>query len=409
MKAAPENTAAAATTHAARVSYGKLLAYLAARGYPFAAAEDALGDAFAAAVEHWPAAGVPRSPEAWLLTVARRRLVDDSRRQSRYEALDEAMLRATRLAESSVLPDERLQMLFACAHPAIDGSVRAALLLRAVLRVETEAIARAFLISTAAMARRLSRARSRLSGLGIRFRVPEESELAERLHVVLETIYAAYFLARESAVAEPAAQAELHSETLYLADLTAHALPRSAEALGLAALLQFCEARRKAQRNSAGEFIPLLDQDTQLWDREGIERGHRWLHAAATLGEPGPLQMEAAIHAAHCERLRTGVVPWVSIAALYDLLVQAQPTIGAAVSRAVAHGFAAGAIAGLAMLDQFDARAVAVYQPWWVAQATLLTEAGDLGRAHETFTRAIALTLDPAVRAYLGARRDALK
>ncbi len=399
---------------ATRRSYGRLLAHLAYQWRDLAAAEDALAGAFASALESWPRDGIPAAPEGWLLTVARRNLLQAHRR-SRLAA-DPAV---TLLLEGDpqapdppAVPDHRLNLMFVCAHPAIDPSVRAALMLQTVLGVEAQRIAAAFLVSPAAMAQRLVRSKQKIAQAGIGFEAPEGTELPSRLHGVLEAVYAAYALGWEGAAdpLEGTEGADLAGEAVHLAQLCATLLPASAEAAGLHALLLSCEARRAARCGPGGAFVPLHEQDTRLWDRDLLRLANAELGRAARLADPGPFQLEAAIQGAHNHRAVAGSVPWAAIAGLYEQLVHCSPTVGARVGRAVALGEAHGPEAGLAALAQMAGTAgLEGYQPYWVAQGYLLGQAGQRERAAACYARAVGLTSSDSVRAYLQGRLDALR
>jgi len=396
---------AEAAAAAARRSYGRLVAYLAARSHDIAAAEDALGDAFAAALVHWPESGVPASPEAWLLTAARRRL-HDAWRHGRVEAGAEETMRIVfgelpGEAEASAFPDERLKLMFVCAHPAIDAAARPALMLQAVLGLDASRIASAFLVSPAALSQRLVRAKTKIRAAGIAFEVPERTQWQERLADVLEAVYAAYGTGWEDVAGSDAATRGLAREALELASMLTGLLPSAAEGWGLLALLAFCQSRASARRSAAGEYVPLASQDTSLWDRDLLRTGERALHHAARLREPGPFQLEAAIQSAHSQCGLGAAVPEVAIVQLYDALVALQPTTGAWVGRASALGAARGAAAGLDALAAIDPRSVATYQPYWATLAHLEASAGHAAAARTARDRAIGLATDPAVRRFL--------
>ncbi|HET9068461.1 MAG TPA: DUF6596 domain-containing protein, partial [Amaricoccus sp.] len=261
-----ESDARATAEAVARRSRGKLVAWLAARSRDVAAAEDALADAFAAALADWPARGCPANPEAWLMTVARRRLVDRARRRRTGDgaAATLALLAEGMAAAEPALPDQRLGLLFACAHPALERSVRAPLMLQAVLGLDTGRIASAFLASPAAMAKRLVRAKARIRAAGIPFAVPEPAELPPRLDAVLEAIYAAFAEGWTDAAGTDPARRELTGEAIWLARLLAGLMPGEPEALGLLALMLHAEARRPARRDAAGDYVPLGWQDPGL-------------------------------------------------------------------------------------------------------------------------------------------------
>ncbi len=392
-----------AATKVAREAYGRILAYLAYKFHDIAAAEDALAEALACALKTWPESGVPDTPEAWLMTAAKRNLLQ----MVRHAAVENDPAATILLVDENTpapglpaLPDERLKLLFACAHPAIDASVRTALMLQTVLGMEAEKIAAVLLISPSAMAQRLVRAKNKIRLAGIRLEEPEARDLPERLHNVLEAIYAAYGLAWDDHV-----HSDFADEAIYLADLVASLLPEQAEPAGLLALMLLCESRKAARHQADGTFIPLHQQDMQRWDKARIDQANHILWHAASLRAPGPFQLEAAIQSAHCQRLYTGSVPWQSIAQLYAQLVHIAPTLGSQVGHAVASAEAHGAEQGLALLDALershDATVVASYQPMHVARAYLLARHGQARAAHASYTHALSLTHAPAQRAYL--------
>ncbi|MEO8310284.1 MAG: DUF6596 domain-containing protein [Caldimonas sp.] len=388
----------------ARDSYGRLIAYLAARSHDIAGAEDALGDAFAAALRRWPIDGVPDSPEAWLLTTARR-LLHDRWRHRRVEADAEVTLAIVfgelAVAPEPQFPDERLKLMFVCAHPAIDPAARAALMLQTVLGLDAARIASAFLVAPATLSQRLVRAKGKIRSAGIAFEVPGPDAWASRLADVLEAIYAAYGTGWDDVAGTDPERSGLAREALTLAAMLVHLVADSAEAWGLFALLAFCQSRANARRDSAGDYVPLLAQDTALWDRELLGIGEAALGRAATLASPGAFQLEAAIQSAHTQRRLGASVPDAAIVALYDALVAIQPTIGAIVSRACAVGAAQGASAGRAALAGLAAKEVDGYQPYWAALAHLAAQDGDLATARAARERAVGLSTDPSVRRFL--------
>ena len=394
----------------ARSSYGRLVAYLAARTRDVAGAEDALGDALVAALTAWPRDGVPQSPEAWLLKTARNRLVDRARhaqmRTRTLAALDVLADTATEAPADDALPDERLKLLFVCAHPAIDASLHTPLMLQTVLGLDAAAIARAFLVQPAAMGQRLVRAKAKIRDAGIAFEIPDARALPERVDAVLRAIYGAFGRGWEDAVGADARSLDLVDEAIWLARVLRERMPDSAEVRGLLALMLFCEARRPARRDAAGRFVPLLDQDPAQWHAPLIDEAERELAAAAQLGRPARFQLEAAIQSAHVEGIRAGRMNWPAIALLHEGLVRASPTIGARVSHAAAVAEARDAKTGLALLDAIDAASVAGYQPYWAVRAHLLRAADREGEARSAYAHAIALTEDPAAAAYLVSRRD---
>ena len=404
MSIAPNDAAAAAAAAAARASYGRLVAFLAARSHDIAAAEDALGDAFAAALRRWPIDGVPDAPEAWLLTAARRRLAD-AWRHGRVEAAAMATLEivfgAADAAGDAAFPDERLKLMFVCAHPAVDAAARPALMLQAVLGLDAARIASAFLVAPAALSQRLVRAKNKIRSAAIGFAVPEAAEWPERVADVLEAIYAAYGTGWDDVAGTDAQVRGLAAEALELAALLTTLLPAAAEAWGLLALLAFCESRAAARRDQAGEYVPLAAQDTSRWDADLRQLGETALVKAAALGAPGAFQLEAAIQSAHSQRRLGAAVPASAIVELYDALVALRPTTGAIVSRACAVGEARGAAAGIAALEAIDPKDVRSYQPYWAARAHLAAASGDRAAAREARDRAVGLSTDPAVRRFL--------
>jgi RNA polymerase sigma-70 factor (ECF subfamily) len=409
----PRADAAATAESVARRSYGKLVAFLAARTRDLAGAEDALAEAFAAALAHWPRSGVPSRPEAWLLTAARRKLADASRRRrTAAEAEDHVRLIAEELnAVSDVVPisDERLRLMFACAHPAIDAAVRAPLILQTILGFDAEAIGSAFLVSPAAMGQRLVRAKSRIREAGIPFRLPEAADLPERLEAVLDAIYAAFAEGWTDAAGTETRRRDLANEAIWLGRLLVSLMPDEPEARGLLALMLYAEARRAARRNRAGEYVPLADQDTALWDAAMIEEAEALLREASRGGGTGRFQLEAAVQSAHVVRRKSGRPDWAAIASLYDALMAMTGSAVVAINRAVATAETEGPVAGLAALDAIgDDPRLALYQPYWAARADLLARGGAKAEADAAYERAIGLEADPAVRRFLEKRRDSL-
>jgi RNA polymerase sigma-70 factor (ECF subfamily) len=404
---------AKAAEAAARASYGKLVAYLSARTRDVAGAEDALSEAFAAALADWPQSGIPRAPEAWLLTVARRKLIDAARRRrTSEEAAPTLALLTDELDEAETedgIPDERLRLMFACAHPAIDAGVRAPLILQTVLGFDAAAIASAFLVAPPTMSQRLVRAKNRIRQAGIPFRVPEHEELSGRLHAVLEAIYAVYAEGWSDPAGTQARSRGLADEGIWLERLVVSLLPQEPEALGLLALMLHAEARRPARRDSNGEFVPLDAQDPARWDGRLIEEAEALLRSASRLGAPGRFQLEAAVQSVHAARRLTGATDWAAIVELYDALLALDGSVVVAINRAVAHashlGGPRGAAEGLAALDGLSGNAqLAEYQPYWAARAALLARSGNSEAAAEAYRRAIGLESDPAVRRFLQTR-----
>jgi predicted RNA polymerase sigma factor len=386
-----------------RDSYGRLLAVLAAPTRDLAAAEDALADAFERALARWPDDGIPANPEGWLLTVARNRL-RDLWKSSGYRMtapLDEIDYVPTSLDEDMpAIPDRRLELMLVCAHPAIAPNVRTPLMLQAVLGVEAAAIATAFAIEPATMAQRLVRAKKRIRDAGIPFVLPERDDLAQRLPAVLEAVYGAYAIDWQLAP-QGAPIESLSAEALHLAFVLAELLPDEPEVLGLAALVCLSEARRPARRTADGAFVPLDEQDTDLWDAALIARGEGLLRRAHDHHRPGRFQYEAAIQSAHCARAELGTVDLHTLRKLHRALLRVAPSLGATVASAAVDGELDGPDAGLRRLAEIDDPAAARFQPFWTTRAHLLAAAGRGPEAVEAYRRAIELTADPGVAAHL--------
>lgn len=390
----------------ARAAYGRLLAMLAARSRDIAAAEDALSEAFAAALATWPERGVPDNPEAWLLVAARRKVHNGYRQLRSQERHIEELLRCATETEPShdawAGLDERLKLLFVCAHPAINEAVRTPLMLQTVLGLDAQRIGTAFLVAPRTMGQRLVRAKTKIKSAGLRFTIPDAQELPARLEDVLRAIYVAYGTGWEDIAG--AGGRGLTEEALFLGRLLVELLPTEPEALGLLSLMLFCESRRAARRDAHGRFVPLALQDTARWSREMIVEAEARLTKAARSARFGRFQCEAAIQSVHAQRAVTGVVEHHALHTLYDLLLVHCPSVGVALARAAAlldAGDVPSAEAALAALHAAD---VEHYQPYWVTRARLAELAGDLSGARTHLERALGLTEEAAVRAFLADR-----
>lgn len=405
----------------ARCCYGKLVAFLAARTHDVAAAEDALSEAFAAALADWPRNGVPANPEAWLLTVARRKAIDAYRSQRRHEADDGAHngnnndvdalenLPAEAAADPDAIPDQRLALMFVCAHPAIEPAIRAPLILQTVLGLDAARIASAFLTSPAAMGKRLVRAKQKIRSAAIPFKVPELDELPARLDVVLEAVYAAYSEGWTDSAGTDAARRDLKDEALFLARLIHSLMPQEPEAAGLLALILYAESRRRARRSSSGDYIPLASQDPALWDTAQIDEAEDLLRNASVLNRIGRYQLEAALQSAHATRILTGANNWAEVACLYDALFTLTQSPVVAVNRALAIAETRGPAAALNDLARLEGDPrLADYQPWWAVRADLLARTGSWSQARDAYEIAIGLETDPAIRRFLQERQSAL-
>ncbi|MQB42009.1 DUF6596 domain-containing protein [Rhizobium sp. ICMP 5592] len=404
-----------AAERVARQSYGKLVAFLAARSGDVPSAEDALSEALTAALNSWPERGIPDNPEAWLLVAARRNLYRAARhakvkvaaRDTIAVAFEEAEERMN--ADGPTFPDERLKLLFTCTHPAIDRLAHTPLMLQTVLGIDAKTIARAFIVSPETMSQRLVRAKAKIREARIPFSVPDRSMLPGRLAGVLSAIYAAYGLGWDGLDGEDGKRSSLADEAIWLGRALLAILPEEPEAAGLLSLMLYCEARRNARRNAEGCYVPLDEQDTTRWNAIMIAEADNLLQQAGAFDRFGPFQCQAAIQSVHAQRRRSGVTDWTALTMLYDALVQMTPTAGARVSRAAAIGRAQGATAGLHHLNQMVERDIASYQPYWAVRAHLLVEAGDMAGAATAYRTAIGLSDSEAVREFLSERLAALE
>jgi predicted RNA polymerase sigma factor len=409
MNACTSDEARSTAEAVARRSYGKLVAFVAARSRDLAAAEDALSEAFASTLQSWPQNGCPANPEAWLLTVARRKLIDMTRRQHGSELVDADLERVARVsapAEEDV-PDRRLALMFACAHPAIEAGIRAPLILQTILGLDAATIASAFLMSPTAMGKRLGRAKGKIREAGIPFCIPEREELPGRLDAVLAAIYAAFSEGWSDVAGTDSSRRDLTSEAFFLARLVSEMLPGEPEAIGLLALMLHAEARRGARRSEDGEYVPLAKQDPLRWDSRIIEEAEALLVRASTSGVTGRYQLEAAVQSAHVYRCRTGYANWEAVLHIYDALLTMTGSPVVAINRALVLGELYDAHAGLdAMPNHTGDGRLAEYQPYWAAWAQLLAKAGSHEEARQAYEVAIGLERDPAVRRFLERRRS---
>jgi predicted RNA polymerase sigma factor len=392
---------------AARASYGRLLSILVVRNGDVFGAEDALAEAFLAAVTQWPRDGVPQNPEAWLLTAARRRLVDATRRRTRHETHLRLLVDVDDNDGGDYFGDERLRLLFVCAHPAIDPAARTPLMLQTVLGLDAARIATALRVAPKTMGQRLWRAKTKIRTARIPFDVAVE-ELPERASAVLEAIYAAYGSGWDDVAGEAAASRGLTEEAIWLARLTVQLLPEEPEARGLLALMLYAQARSHARRGRDGAYIPLTEQDPSCWDLARIAEAEARLTEAVGMGRVGPLQLEAAIQSAHVNARRSGRPDERGVSVLYEALVQLTPTLGIRVAHAVALSKTEGPERGLDLLDAIKSAAPEDYQPYWSSRAHLLECLGRLDEARDAYARAMGLTEDDGVRRWLSAKKRAL-
>lgn len=400
-----------------RSAWPRLLALLATRSHDIAAAEDALSDAFASALINWEKSGVPDRPEAWLLTAARNKLTDGYRSAAWKTGapLDQEVINTVPTSlfdlanfsglESDEIPDERLKLLFVCAHPAVDRTIHTPLMLQTVLGLDADRVAALFLLPASAMAQRLVRAKRKIRDARISFDLPTQTDMPERLHGVLEAIYGAYANSHGNTARTQSNEA---LEAVYLADLLVELMGEEPEVLGLAALINFSVARQPSTGASVGRFVPLSKQDTNLWSAERLNRAEDLLLRASRLNKLGRFQVEAAIQSVHCDRRKTGTTDWQAVTQLYEGLLQLAPTIGAAVAQAAAVGEAHGPQAGLRALDRINPDAVAQHQAYWATRAHLLAKSDPIAAKH-AYERAVELTESGLVRGFLDTKLKALQ
>ena len=393
----------------ARESYGRLVAYLSSHTRDVAGAEDALSEALIAALTAWPRDGVPQNPEAWLLTTARHSLVDFIRHQRVVLASEPTLLLLKENSKEATLatqfPDERLKLLFVCAHPAIDPAMHTPLMLQTVLGLDAARIAGAFLIPPKTMGQRLVRAKIKIRHGGIPFEIPQDRELSQRLDAVLEAIYAAFGIGWDDMVGADQRGRDLAEEAIWLARVLLQLMPNEAEARGLLALMLHCEARRAARRGPKGQYVPLSQQDPNQWSLPLIEEAERHLAEAVKHGRSGRFQLEAAIQSVHAERARSGRIDWSAITLFYEHLIRVSPTLGTRTGYAAAISEANGPEGGLAVLDAIELDLVSGYQPYWAVRAHLLQRLGKRPEALDAYDRAIGLAEDRAVREFLLQKR----
>jgi len=363
----------------------------------FATAEDLVQDAVLAALQHWPAEGIPERPDAWLFTVARRRALDGLRRADNYRTKLAQLQWPVQTAE-----DERLRLIFTCCHPALPREAQIALTLRVVCGLTTAQIGRAFLVHETAIARRITRAKRKITDAGIPYRVPDDDELAARLTGVLTVIYL-LFNEGYLATTHPAVSRDLTEDAEWLASLLDQLMPTEPEVAGLLALIRLHRARAAARFGTDGSLVLLRDQDRTQWDREAIADAVRLLTRAARRQRPGPYQLQAAIVACHAEAERFADTDWEQIVLLYDMLLHLAPSPVTRLHRAIAVRYATGAQAAMAELDDL-ADVLGEYHLYHATRAELLRELGQPGQARAADRRALNLTTNPAEQAVLQQR-----
>jgi RNA polymerase sigma-70 factor (ECF subfamily) len=368
----------------------------------FDLAEELVQEALLEALQHWPGEGIPEKPGAWLLTTARRKAVDQLRRQARFR--DKlAQLEGDLMRDDTAEGDDRLRLIFTCCHPALSREAQVALTLRAVAGLTTIEIARAFITSEATIAQRIVRAKRKIVEANIPYRIPAERDMGERLDEVLAVLYLMFNEGYLATAGEEASRRDLAEDAAWLAGLMVRLMPDEPEALGLLALMRLHLARARARFDDAGNLVLLQDQDRSRWDQERIASAIVLLQRAATLHRSGPYQLQAAIAACHAEARTWPATDWPQIVALYDALIELMPSPVVELNRAIARRYRDGALAALADVDRLSE----VLDNYYLLHATRAELLRDLGReleARAALTRALELTANPAERALLRQR-----
>ena len=396
-----------------RTDRGRVLACLIGIVKDFDLAEDALQDAFAAAAETWPRRGIPSNPAGWLVTTARRKMIDRLRRaaaaQRRHRVWGELSIAWDTGEHTGPIADDRLRLIFTCCHPALSLEARVALTLRSLGGLTTEEVARAFLVSEPALAQRIVRAKRKIGQAGIAYRVPSPEELPDRLDSVLTVIYLIFNAGYLVGSGTELVRVDLCDEAIRLAGLVVDLLPVEPEPLGLAALLHFQDSRRSARIDRDGRPLTLEEQDRGQWDADKANAGFALLDRAQRMNAVGPHQLKAAIGALHTGAPRANLTDWATIVALYDRLLAWEPTPIVRLNRAVALAMADGPDAGLAILDGADLAAeLDGYHLFHSTRADLLRRSGRLDEAAIAYRLARHLTDNTVEQSFLGRRLDEL-
>ena len=415
LQSAMASDVSAAVESVYRADWGKIVATLIKQIGDFETAEECAQEAFAAAVDQWRSSGIPDIPTAWIIRTARNKATDRIRRQSLYsEKLESYVASGFQKAaeepdyETSEIPDERLRLIFTCCHPALAMEAQVALTLRTLCGLETDEIARAFLVPAATMAQRLVRAKRKIRVAGIPYVVPEMRETPERLDAVLTAIYLVFNEGYAATRGSALVRTDLCEEAIRLGNLlrTLMAPQPPAEATGLVALMMLHDARREARLDAAGDLVLLAEQDRSLWNRKQIDEALE-LISPALGGAPGAFGLQAAIAALHCRAAREEDTDWRQILGLYDLLERAQPSPVVALNRAVALAMAEGPEAGLALIEGLAAgQDLEEYHLLHAARADLLRRMGSTAEAAKSYRRALELVTNHSERRYLERRLE---
>jgi RNA polymerase sigma-70 factor (ECF subfamily) len=376
----------------------------------FDRAEEALHDAFRAALEQWPRDGCPANPRAWLVSAGRFKAIDAIRRQSRFDSMEdvaeqvEAVIDETASWDGEAIEDDRLRLIFTCCHPSLAPDAQVALTLREVCGLTTEEIAQAFLSAAPTLAQRIVRAKAKIRDARIPYQVPEPGELAERLDSVLRVIYLVFNEGYSASSGQSLTRVDLSGEAIRLGRLLVELLPEP-EAIGLLALMLLQESRRAARASAAGELVLLKDQDRSLWNRDLISEGAALVTKSLMSGHAGPYTLQAAIAAVHANAVSAGATDWDEIAGLYDVLLNIEPTSVVELNRAVAIAMRDGPAAGLALIEAILARGdLKDYHLAHAARADMCRQMGKTSQARAAYKRAIALARQGPERRFLERR-----